>query len=422
MNTIIFSPATYNLAETLRALAIAKACRDRFNCLFISYGGRFEELIKQEGFEVVKLTPHLNNDKIRFLYQIEWGQRIEHLFSPEEVHLQVKNEIALLKEIKPSAVMTGFTLSNSISCRVLKIPLVWLTQSTWMVRDIYQNGLGAPADLIDLPLIRSLPESLLKRACLTGFDVVSRFLVGPYDRIAKKYGLNPFERFEKLWVGDYNLLAEPENFCELSYQPPTYHYIGPIIDSLDWPVPDEIAHIPRDKPIVYFAMGSSGQTRIVHEIIKGFESTSYRVIAPVKELLHNTQLKIPENILVTGWLPAPKVNPLADISLIHGGIGTVMTAAMAGVPIVGIAMQFEQEFNLDCLVRKGFAIRLRRRRATPTKIIEAIDHLLSDEQAKNKARTYQAQLQGQSGALNAANFLYNTFGLKAEPSGKYSYG
>jgi len=44
---------------------------------------------------------------------------------------------------------------------------------------------------------------------------------------------------------------------------------------------------------------------------------------------------------------------MADLSVIHGGIGTVMTACLSGTPVVGVGMQPEQEVNLECLVRKG---------------------------------------------------------------------
>jgi hypothetical protein len=46
-----------------------------------------------------------------------------------------------------------------------------------------------------------------------------------------------------------------------------------------------------------------------------------------------------KNVLVYDWLPAPKVNPLADIAVIHGGQGTVQTACAAGTPSIGIGLQ-----------------------------------------------------------------------------------
>jgi hypothetical protein len=50
MQTLLFSPGAYNLAETTRCIEVAKACRHDFNILFMSYGGEFEKLITQAGF------------------------------------------------------------------------------------------------------------------------------------------------------------------------------------------------------------------------------------------------------------------------------------------------------------------------------------------------------------------------------------
>ena len=57
---------------------------------------------------------------------------------------------------------------------------------------------------------------------------------------------------------------------------------GPLIPQDEFPMPLGIAAIPRDKPLIYFAMGSSGTPEIVAKILESFEGRPYRVIAPVK--------------------------------------------------------------------------------------------------------------------------------------------
>ena len=168
--------------------------------------------------------------------------------------------------------------------------------------------------------------------------------------------------------------------------------------------------MPRDKPIVYFAMGSSGKPALVAEILAGFRNKPYRVIAPVKSHVQNKSVDNPENVVVTGFLPAHKVNPMADISVIHGGQNTVMNACLSGTPIVGIGMHPEQQANLDACVRKGFAIRLNKRRATASDVLAAIESLLNDEDAKSAVKTFQGQLAAWDGPENAARFLRETYG------------
>ena len=120
-------------------------------------------------------------------------------------------------------------------------------------------------------------------------------------------------------------------------------------------------------------MGSSGTPEIVANIIEGFAGKPYRVVSPVKFMLAKVPgVKIPPNVIVTDWLPALQVNRMVDLSVIHGGIGTVMTAAYAGKPVVGVGMQPEQDANIACLARKGFAIRVPKSKNPSRKVQEAI--------------------------------------------------
>jgi UDP:flavonoid glycosyltransferase YjiC (YdhE family) len=100
---------------------------------------------------------------------------------------------------------------------------------------------------------------------------------------------------------------------------------------------------------------------------------------------------------------------MADISVIHGGQNTVMNACLSGTPIVGVGMHAEQQANLDACVRKGFAIRLNKKRVTAEKVLKSIDKLLKDKTAKEKVIEFQSQLMKWDGPKNAAKFLYAKF-------------
>jgi UDP:flavonoid glycosyltransferase YjiC (YdhE family) len=156
-------------------------------------------------------------------------------------------------------------------------------------------------------------------------------------------------------------------------------------------------------------MGSSGQPQVIAKILQGFRNRPYRVVTPVGKLLQDQNVSIPDNVLVTDWLPVHKVNPMADISVIHGGIGTVMTACLAGKPVVGVSMMVEQEANIDCLVRKGFAIRIRKNRLTPEKLCDAIDTLLADREAQHKAKEFQNVVQDSMNPSSIRRFFVRTF-------------
>jgi UDP:flavonoid glycosyltransferase YjiC (YdhE family) len=136
------------------------------------------------------------------------------------------------------------------------------------------------------------------------------------------------------------------------------------------------------------------------------------VIAPVKfQLDQLPNVHVPSNVFVTDWVPALQVNKMADIAVIHGGIGTVMTAAHAGKPVVGVGMKMEQVANLSCLERLGFAIRVRKSRNPSRKVQEAIGKLLHDEAAKSKAAAFAKLVAEWDGPELAAQMLSDRYGV-----------
>lgn len=392
MKTLLFAPAACNLAEVTRAIDMAKACKDDFNILFLSYGGDFEKEIVKEGFSVRKLEPQMTPERIEKFYKVDKGESFDDFFTVDELTQRVESELALYEEVKPAAVITGFCLSIPISARVAGVPLVWVIQSTW-IKEYYDSGMATCPDVLDFPLLRFIPDRLLNKLSEPLMEFIYWAFIGPFSKTAEKFGTKSFKSMFDLWDCEHVLLAEPPGFSGLKDLPSRYHYIGPLIGKLDMEIPEEILNMPKDLPIVYFAMGSSGTAEIIAKILEGFEGQPFRVISPVKALVEKLNVKVPSNVIATGWLPAHKVNPMADITVIHGGIGTVMTACLAGAPVVGVGMQVEQEANLECLVRRGFAIRIKKLRVTPEKINEAIIKLLNDEEAKRKAKEFQKEIQ-----------------------------
>ena len=407
MKTLLFAPASYNFAETSRMVDIAVACRDSFRVVFASYGGDFEWLITNEGFPLIPMQPRLTPQKIERLYRIMRWESVNHPFGMDHLTDRIKGELDWLRALKPAAVVTGLCLSWPVSCRVAGVPLVWVAQTTSM--GLYWRSPRATwPDILDYRPFRLVPERVLNYFAryLMSFN---RLVMVRFNAAAYLFGAPPFKDTE-FWEGDYTLLAEPPEFADIKNMSPRFHYIGPLIARIDREIPPEVAQIPRDLPIVYFAMGSSGESGIIAEILKSFAGRPYRVIAPVKRLLKGMLVDIPPNVLVTDWLPAHQVNSMAQISVIHGGLGTVMTACLSGTPIVGVGMHFEQEANLECVVRTGFAIRLRKRRFNPADVMAGIDRLINDAEASRRALEFKRIIEQYDAPANAARFLAQTFG------------
>ncbi len=411
MKTIVFAVAGYNLAETGRHIEIARICKDHFNVIFISYGGKFESLIEEEGFRLNKMEPRLSEKQLAHVRKALSGETLNTVgyFTAKEMEPRVENEINYFNEIKPACVLTGWCQSVLVSARASGVPLVNVLHST-SVTEYYQAGLQTMPDRRDYPLIRWLFSEEQLNRWISNLVLKLKLPAKPFNILARKYGLREFNNFIEVLEGDYTLLADIPEWVGFTGIRPNLHYIGPLPFRLNREIPGEINEMPKDKPIVYFAMGSSGKPGLIADIIKGFRDKPYRVIAPVESHIKDMNVEIPDNVIVTGYLPAHRVNPMADISVIHGGQNTVMNACLSGTPIVGVGMHPEQQANLDACVRKGFAIRLSKRRVTASAVLVAIDKLLHDSKAKEEVIKFQHELMKWNGPENAAKFLYETFG------------
>jgi len=411
MKTIVFAVAGYNLAETGRHIEIAKACRDSFDIVFLSYGGNFESLIEGEGFTLKKMEPRLTDKQLRHVRKALSGETLNTVgyFTAGEMQPRVANEIALFRKIKPTCVLTGWCQSVLVSARAAGIPFINVLHST-SITEYYKAGLQTMPDRRDFPFLRWFFSEKQLNRWTSNLVLRLKLPARPFNVLAKQYGLVEFNNFIEVLEGDYTLLADIPEWVGLPNVRSNVQYIGPLPLRLDQDIPQEILAMPKGDPIVYFAMGSSGKPGLIADIIEGFRDKPYSIIAPVESHIKGMNLDIPSNVIVTGFLPAHKVNPMADISVIHGGQNTVMNACLSGTPIVGVGMHPEQQANLDACVRKGFAIRLNKKRVTAAAVLDAIDELLHDTKAKEAVRKFQRELLNWDGPANAAKFLCETFG------------
>jgi UDP-N-acetylglucosamine:LPS N-acetylglucosamine transferase len=408
---LLFAPCAFNLAETSRMVEIAKGiarhaqASQAFNIHFISDGGDFEWLIEKHGFALTRLEPRLTKEKIDFIAKVDRGEKFAPAFTGAELIQRVNSEIACLNELKPTAVVTGSYVTIPVTCRVLNIPLVWVVQSTWLP-EFFCHGAGMTDHLKPAPLKTVIDWFVLR---FINFWIKYGFL-NPINGAAKHFGVPGYDSIFEFWRGDISLVAEPPEFSGVQL-PPNHTFIGPLIPQDEFPLPLEISAIPRDKPLIYFAMGSSGTPEIVANILESFAGKPYRVIAPVKFQLELVSgVHIPANVLVTDWVPAIEVNKMADLAVIHGGIGTVMVAALAGKPVVGVGMQMEQVANLACLERLGFAIRVGKSRDPSAKVQSAIQKLMHDETARAKATAFAKTVAHWDGPKTAAEMLLERYG------------
>jgi UDP:flavonoid glycosyltransferase YjiC (YdhE family) len=295
---------------------------------------------------------------------------IEHVLSEERAYL--RRGVSL--------VVTGFNVPCVLSARKARVPLVYIIPGTALPA-YFKAGLATFPDTFENALTRLLPEQLKDR--LTNWIVLhSRAGTGAFNRVARQFGLPPIPNTLNLWMGDYTLASDLEEALGLpaEYDLAEEDYSGPLLANLGISLAEEVrAHLERPGRSIYFAMGSSGNKQLYLKALGALGRTDYNVVAAYTTILGEAELpSVGENILLEKFVPAEIVNRMVDLAILHGGQGTFYTAAYSGRPVIGIPMQWEQQYNIDILARHGSAIRLSKRNFREDALLGAVETILGD--------------------------------------------
>lgn len=407
--TIVISVLLQDAGEATRSLEIMKGIRETapdgytIRGVFFSHGSKFDEKILENGFDIQRVTPDLEGKGFRNDLQPSANNFVGDPLLAVEL---LKGEIAALKTWKPDFILYGFWPFAGLARRMispavpgicfLPLPLEPSVYGSHLMTDVpdqikpltflpagLRRGIVRviPARLIlKAPIMRQ--TNILNAAAACGWSVGQ--LANLFDMLkADLTVINDFSDF-------YNGVPIPKNYIITGplYAPSkTSEIVDPEIETV-------FEKKNKDQVNIFCTMGSSGKKECLLEAVKAISAlpeTNYHAvilvpeaICPITDVLQI--IKDKSNIYATNkFIPITLVNARADITICHGGQGTIQTALVSGSPIVGFAMQPEQQINLDHIVLRGAGIRIPAPRWSKRNIISAIHTVTSDNNYRENA-------------------------------------
>jgi len=415
-----FSPCFFSMGETLPHIKIATLFKKSgYDIVFFSHGGKFEQLSKS--FELIQLSPlswieaRKEREKTQFdplkNFSMERLMFYPYLVSNNESY--VSEEIQVFMDADIDVLICSFNPTVSISARAAKIPLFMLQSGTATIPFMKTGGVSFPENYENL--FTSLLPQKLKNRIARWFLLHNKLLVKNFNTIASKYHTPSFQTIHDILKGDYNLVCDDIKFLgiEPTEEYPLDRFIGPIFGGLSETTEgldeDIKKHLNNDKKSLFVTLGSTLDDELFLSIVNTLNTTEYNIIIldPFHEKRHLSDIH--ENILFKTFINSPrKLHEQVDLSIIHGGRGTVYTVAYSGKPAIGIPYYMEHQYNLDILVSHGMAIRLSKRNFSPTKLIEAIDHIFTEyDSFLQNAQQLSTHLTPIAGEQNAVNVIKN---------------
>jgi len=396
---ILVMPDGNWLAHVSRPLEIAKVLRQMGHEVIFAGNGRYMRLLDQAGFAIVS-TKII--DPGRLLECIRRGR--VNPFAFNELKEFVKEDLELFDRLKPDVVLSDLRVSLSTSCQVAKIPLVAIMNAS--VTNYYAVKIRS----VEHAKTGWLIKKILGRRLYTWLELPNRIkkvIVTidsfPYRKLRKKVGLTPYKNICDVIEGDLNLLTDIPEYAPTNNLPSNFHYIGPIIWEPEVEPPAWLNDLNRDKPTLYFTMGSTGNPRFFQEAVKLFGNTEYQCIMTTCGTAHVKDA--PRNFFVTDYAPADKIMEKSDAVICHGGNGTIYQALSYAVPVIGIPTHWDQEFNMQRVVDLGIGIQLSELKFEPSHLADAVRKILMEKSYKEKAQQFQKILARYRGPQTGAQLI-----------------
>ena len=423
---IAISTAFQDAGDATRAIEIAKALKKYqpsgidARIIFISHGSKFEQRVLDLGFEIYQAEPKLSGVG---LYQ-DLGMTITNLIGTEKLADEmIKGEIKAYKELEPDIVLHGFWPMASLARRMMdkEIPGICFVPLP-LVSNFFDVLPDVPEQLkifsifskpVRLWLFRHIPNFAKNRVPILRQNNI-RHAVYNLGWKGEKL-VNTFD----LLKADITIVNDLPDYYDQSKFPPNIAFTGPLFsmpnnnESVD-PEIVKVFDSKNNKPKIFCTLSSSGSEEMLREVIKAFtygRGLNWNAVIlsphfPLKEA--NKLLGNRDGVYITDkFIPAQKVNAMADITVSHGGQGTVQTAIHSGTPIVGVAAQQEQFINLSNVEARGAGIRIPRSKWNANNIQKSVYKILVDKRYKKSVLKLRDRIIETDGAKNASDVIWS---------------
>lgn len=275
------------------------------------------------------------------------------LYTRAELERYIDEDVALLRRLRPDAVIGDFRLSLSVSARLAGIPYFALCNAHWS-----PWALHGRFPLPDITLTRVLGPKLAEPLFRLGQPIAFRLHAGPLNALRRKFGLSTFPDVRYAYTdGDRTLYADTPSLVPVRPDCPSHHrYIGPIVWSPAMALPAWWTALP-DGPLAYVTLGSTGRVDLLPELFRALEDCGVNAMTATAG---RSDVASPgPHCFVADYLPGLEAAARADFVICNGGSATVYQTLSQGRPVIGVCSNMDQFLTMARVVDAGAGIALR---------------------------------------------------------------
>lgn len=376
---ILFMTEAVTLAHVARAVALARRLNPDHYEVHLACDRRYHHL-----FESVPAIVH----SIRTISGQQFQDRLRRgdpLYSTEELHQYVEEDLRVLTQLSPDAVVGDFRLSLSVSARVAAVPYLTVTNAHWS--PFARQHFVVPELAITDRFGPSIGQAL--------FAVMRPFVFAQQayalNQVRRDYGLPAltYSLPHQFTDADVTLYADVPELVPTFHRPPHHHYVGPVLWSPD-SIPPWWDSLPDTGRMAYVTLGTSGPSDLLPVILEALERRC--IGALVSTAGRSIPGRLPPGTRVAHYLPGQAAAERADLVICNGGSATVYQALAAGKPVLGIPNNLDQYLMMDYVRRMGAGDYLRAGTTSPATVTALCERLLDSQAVRDQARRLQTAI------------------------------
>jgi UDP:flavonoid glycosyltransferase YjiC (YdhE family) len=379
MGTILFVGEAVSLAHVGRPAMLASWARDSGYEVVFATGAAYARIAREKGFDPLELptiAPQTFYDRLA---------KGSFFYTRSELETYVHAELELFERLNPDLVVGDFRLSLAISTAVSAIPLLSLNNAHW------SPGRRCPFPPPDHGFFGALPRPVRRALFALLRPAAFRFFAKSVDDVRQRFGLARLLDFRLHYTaGTWCAYLDLPELVPVETLPAGHFYLGPVV----WQ-PDAIEAPRLDAPsdgrgLAYVSMGSSGDIRVLPAVIRALAALDYDIVISGISTEQASAMRQDARAWSERCIAAPFFNPddvfeRADVTVCHGGTGTIYQSLAAGVPLLCLPGNPDQSLMSEAVVKDGSGLAVEASKVTERNIGDALMELRRNPRYRSSA-------------------------------------
>ncbi len=364
---VLFFAEAVTLAHVARPWVLARSLDPSKYEVHFAVADRYAGLFDYTGFG---LHPLRSISPEAFATALARGMP---LYDLNTLRNYLENDLELIDRVQPQLVVGDFRLSLAVAAPLRGVPYIALTNAHWSPRSTV-----AEAPLPDNPLIRVFGVGATQKIFRWLQKPIFKLHARPLNRLRAQHGLAPLGSLAEVYThGDYTLYLDLPSLVPTRDLPPTHTYLGPVIWSPPLEPPAWWEQWPKDRPVVYVTLGSSGAAAALPGIVEALGTLKVTVLVATagRKALKGS---VARNLFVDEYLPGEAAAACSQLVVCSGGSATAYQALVHGVPVLGIASNMDQYLTQSAIARQGAGLLLRADTLKTQQVGEAARRILEE--------------------------------------------